>query len=49
VDVQTLQKHLFTLATLPENSDPVISCYASVRQLRDPAVLLQFGERARLL
>jgi len=40
---------LFTLATLPENNDPVISCYANVRERSKPALLLEFEERVRVL
>lgn len=39
MDIQPLKKQILTLATLPDNSDPVTSCYANVRDLGSSAVL----------
>jgi len=48
VDIQTLQKHVLTLATLEETGDPLISCYLNI-EAGLPAATRALEERFRIL
>ena len=48
MDIQTLQKHVLTLATLEETNAPVVSCYLNLEKGPDAARRV-LDERVRLL
>ncbi len=48
MDIQTLQKHVLTLATIGETADPMVSCYLNLEAGLAPARRV-LDERVRLL